>query len=131
MIREKVYPVPSPDKIDWSESSLGSLLKESTGWQLDGRNHFAVQEVRIARDRGMEASQLGSLVWEDKGEIVVATGTPLPLGERVRIDKSIGNRFQPVWAVVVKRQLEQRTANAATITHLQWLRPDLAPELRI
>lgn len=53
------------------------------------------------------------------------------MGELVRVDKSIGNRFQPVWAVVIKRQMEQRTANAATITHLQWLRPDLAPELRM
>lgn len=131
MSREKDYHVISPDKIDWSEPSLGSLLQDSTGWQLDRRNNFAVQEVSVTRDRGTDACKLGSLVWESEVEMVVATDAPLPLGERVRVDKSIGNRFQPVWAVVIKRQMEQRAANAASITHLQWLRPELAPELRM
>lgn len=131
MTREKDYPLPSPDKLDWSESALGSLLQESTGWQLDRRNNFAVQEVRVARNRGTDACKLGSLVWEIEGEMVVATDAPLPLGERVRVDKSIGNRSQLVWAVVIRRQMEQRAVNATTFAHLQWLHPDLAPELRM
>lgn len=76
MTRDREYPVSSPDKIDWSESSLGSLLQESTGWQLDRRNNFAVQEVRVTRDRGTDAYKLGNLVWESEGEMVVATDAP-------------------------------------------------------
>ncbi len=114
------FPTSQAVVVDWNEPHLQKLLQRVQSWQLDQRSGYASQAVRLFLGWNAPSSRPGMLVWRDANALVLQTTYPLPVGERVRIERP--HVAQGIWGEVVQGRLGQRPGDAEQGIWIHWVR---------
>ena len=114
------FPTPHAVTVDWDAPHLQKLLQRVQSWQLDQRGEHAPQTVRLFLGWNASSGRPGLLVWRDEHALVLQAPYPLPVGERVRIERQ--HVAQGIWGEVVQSRPGQRPGDAEQGVQIHWVR---------
>jgi len=116
------FPTPYAVAVDWDAPHLQTLLQRVESWRLDQRGDHAPQEVQLFIGWNAMTSRPGLLVWVGDDTLVLQTTFPLPVGERIRVERHRVDLVQSVWGEVVQSRPGRRPGDAAQGLQIHRLR---------